>query len=215
MEEVWKNVTLNSLYQDKPMTPVDCYRHDHPTSSPSFRGMILQDFPAGPLNRPLTISPPAVEELPVPPPPSPPAHPQTVVNLNSGLEFQHLVVDANSRSNASKSNGRYSSAFSPTGLFSCCSNRKMTRESLAIGIDRKHKRLIKNRESAARSRARKQAYPSFSSTAYTIQLELEVAHLKEENAKLKRQNEELQLRLAMATQLPKRNTLQRSSTPPF
>ncbi|CAD5170542.1 unnamed protein product [Musa acuminata subsp. malaccensis] len=213
MEEVWKNVTLNSLYQDKPMTPVDCYRHDHPTSSPSFRGMILQDFPAGPLNRPLTISPPAVEELPVPPPPSPPAHPQTVLNLNSGLEFQHLVVDANSRSNASNSNGRYSSAFSPTGLFSCCSNRKMMRESLAIGIDRKHKRLIKNRESAARSRARKQAHPSFSSTAYTIQLELEVSHLKEENAKLKRQNEEL--RLAMATQLPKRNTLQRSSTPPF
>nr|XP_018681627.1 PREDICTED: bZIP transcription factor 27-like [Musa acuminata subsp. malaccensis] len=185
MEEVWKNVTLNSLYQDKPMTPVDCYRHDHPTSSPSFRGMILQDFPAGPLNRPLTISPPAVEELPVPPPPSPPAHPQTVLNLNSGLEFQHLVVDANSRSNASNSNGRYSSAFSPTGLFSCCSNRKMMRESLAIGIDRKHKRLIKNRESAARSRARKQAY--------TIQLELEVSHLKEENAKLKRQNEEVDL----------------------
>lgn len=181
MEEVWKNVTLNSLYQDKPMTPVDCYRHDHPTSSPSFRGMILQDFPAGPLNRPLTISPPAIEELPVPPPPSPPAHPQTVVNLNSGLEFQHLVVDANSRSNASKSNGRYSSAFSPTGLFSCCSNRKMTRESLAIGIDRKHKRLIKNRESAARSRARKQAYPSFSSTVYMAWLKSSFAFFHDQS----------------------------------
>ncbi|URE00073.1 bZIP transcription factor [Musa troglodytarum] len=207
MEEVWKNITLNSLYQVRPMTPVDCYRHHHPTSSPSLRGMILQDFPAGPLNRPLTISPPAVEELPVPHPPAPPALPQTVISLNSGLEFQHHVADANSRSNASNSNGQYSSAVSPTGLFSCCSNRKMLRESLAIGIDLKHKRMIKNRESAARSRARKQAY--------TIQLELEVAHLKEENAKLKKQNEELQLRLAMATQLPKRNTLQRSSTPPF
>lgn len=29
--------------------------------------------------------------------------------------------------------------------------------------------------------------------AYTIQLELEVTHLKEENAKLKRQNEEVDL----------------------
>ncbi|KAK8964425.1 Protein FD [Platanthera guangdongensis] len=49
--------------------------------------------------------------------------------------------------------------------------------------DRRHKRMIKNRESAARSRARKQAY--------TNEMELEVAQLSEDNAKLKKQNEQV------------------------
>jgi len=39
--------------------------------------------------------------------------------------------------------------------------------------------MIKNRESAARSRARKQAY--------TVELEAEVSQLKEENMKLRKQ----------------------------
>ncbi|KAM3709843.1 hypothetical protein ACB098_02G206500 [Castanea mollissima] len=65
--------------------------------------------------------------------------------------------------------------------------------------------MIKNRESAARSRARKQAY--------TNELELEVAHLMEENARLKKQQE--QLRLAAAAQLPKKHSLHRTSTAPF
>ncbi|XVE60415.1 hypothetical protein DITRI_Ditri05aG0126800 [Diplodiscus trichospermus] len=46
-------------------------------------------------------------------------------------------------------------------------------------MERRQKRLIKNRESAARSRARKQAY--------TNQLELEVDHLRKMNSWLKRQ----------------------------
>ncbi|KAM0897812.1 hypothetical protein ACQ4PT_022324 [Festuca glaucescens] len=44
-------------------------------------------------------------------------------------------------------------------------------------VERRHRRMIKNRESAARSRARKQAY--------TVELEAELNHLKEENARLK------------------------------
>lgn len=44
-------------------------------------------------------------------------------------------------------------------------------------IERRHRRMIKNRESAARSRARKQAY--------TTDLEQEVARLKEENEVLR------------------------------
>ncbi|CAH8363242.1 unnamed protein product, partial [Eruca vesicaria subsp. sativa] len=48
---------------------------------------------------------------------------------------------------------------------------------------------------------------------YTIELELEVAHLQTENARHKRQQE--QLRMAAANQQPKKNTLQRSSTAPF
>lgn len=48
-------------------------------------------------------------------------------------------------------------------------------------VDRRQKRMIKNRESAARSRARKQAY--------TSELEGKVACLEEENVRLKREKE--------------------------
>ncbi|KAJ8570284.1 hypothetical protein K7X08_037256 [Anisodus acutangulus] len=49
------------------------------------------------------------------------------------------------------------------------------------GVERRQKRMIKNRESAARSRARKQAY--------THELENKVSRLEEENERLKRQKE--------------------------
>ncbi|KAJ7561149.1 hypothetical protein O6H91_03G016100 [Diphasiastrum complanatum] len=49
-------------------------------------------------------------------------------------------------------------------------------------VERRQRRMIKNRESAARSRARKQAY--------TTELELEVRQLKEVNRKLRRQQED-------------------------
>ncbi|KAE9590224.1 hypothetical protein Lal_00027936 [Lupinus albus] len=48
-------------------------------------------------------------------------------------------------------------------------------------VERRQKRMIKNRESAARSRSRKQAY--------TQELEIKVSHLEEENEKLRRQCE--------------------------
>ncbi|CAA6667583.1 unnamed protein product [Spirodela intermedia] len=44
-------------------------------------------------------------------------------------------------------------------------------------LERRQRRMMKNRESAARSRARKQAY--------TVELEKELNFLKEENARLK------------------------------
>ncbi|KAK4856356.1 hypothetical protein QYF36_016655 [Acer negundo] len=46
-----------------------------------------------------------------------------------------------------------------------------------VVIERRQRRMIKNRESAARSRARKQAY--------TVELEVELNQLREENEKLK------------------------------
>ncbi|EOA23301.1 hypothetical protein CARUB_v10018770mg [Capsella rubella] len=46
-------------------------------------------------------------------------------------------------------------------------------------VERRQKRMIKNRESAARSRARKQAY--------THELEIKVSRLEEENERLRRQ----------------------------
>ncbi|XP_047315349.1 ABSCISIC ACID-INSENSITIVE 5-like protein 2 [Impatiens glandulifera] len=48
-------------------------------------------------------------------------------------------------------------------------------------VERRHKRMIKNRESAARSRARKQAY--------TNELENKVSQLEKENERLRRQKE--------------------------
>ncbi|CAA2988636.1 ABSCISIC ACID-INSENSITIVE 5 5 [Olea europaea subsp. europaea] len=48
-------------------------------------------------------------------------------------------------------------------------------------VERRQKRMIKNRESAARSRARKQAY--------TMELEAEVANLKEDNQELRKKLE--------------------------
>ncbi|KAH8955434.1 hypothetical protein BDL97_08G137900 [Sphagnum fallax] len=49
-------------------------------------------------------------------------------------------------------------------------------------VERRQRRMIKNRESAARSRARKQAYQ--------VELEAEVNQLKEENLKLRKQQED-------------------------
>ncbi|KAG6408927.1 hypothetical protein SASPL_131954 [Salvia splendens] len=54
--------------------------------------------------------------------------------------------------------------------------------SLEKVVERRRRRMIKNRESAARSRARKQAY--------TLELEAEVASLRELNSELRRSQEE-------------------------
>ncbi|CAA0813176.1 ABSCISIC ACID-INSENSITIVE 5-like protein 3 [Striga hermonthica] len=59
------------------------------------------------------------------------------------------------------------------------SSRKSTLGNLEKAIERRLKRKIKNRESAARSRARKQAYHN--------ELVTKVAHLEEENSKLKKE----------------------------
>ncbi|KAG5083942.1 hypothetical protein JHK84_053980 [Glycine max] len=51
-------------------------------------------------------------------------------------------------------------------------------------VERRQRRMIKNRESAARSRARKQAY--------TVELEAELNQLREENSQLKQALAELE-----------------------
>ncbi|KAF8098398.1 hypothetical protein N665_0268s0067 [Sinapis alba] len=81
-------------------------------------------------------------------------------------------------------------------------------------IERRHKRMIKNRESAARSRARKQAY--------TLELEAEVAELKEMNEELQRKQVEIiekqKKQLLEPMHHPwacKRQCLRRTSTGPW
>ncbi|WOK94680.1 bZIP transcription factor 27 [Canna indica] len=77
-----------------------------------------------------------------------------------------------------------------------------------IAVDLRKKRMIKNRESATRSRARKQAY--------TTEMEKEVKHLLEENRKLKKKCDEL-LKPTMDAQMlvPKKKKLQRTASASF
>ncbi|CAL9159785.1 unnamed protein product [Musa hybrid cultivar] len=215
MVEVWKDIGLRGLHhQERLLTPLNHQRHS-PTASPSFRAIILQDFLAGPLNRPHA----AAKNLPLPPSTMPP----TALSLSPRLEIQLMGSDAHGNSNSSSNGCRasfISPAFSdnmvrppsPIGLFSFCSKEAMSEDPAACG-DLRHKRMIKNRESAARSRARKQASPPILLSAYINELELEVARLLEEQSRLQKELEEL--RLAMAGKHSKRNTLRRSSTAPF
>nr|GMD41896.1 ABSCISIC ACID-INSENSITIVE 5-like protein 2 [Ipomoea batatas]GMD48045.1 ABSCISIC ACID-INSENSITIVE 5-like protein 2 [Ipomoea batatas] len=73
-------------------------------------------------------------------------------------------------------------------------------------VERRQKRMIKNRESAARSRARKQAY--------TNELENKISRLEEENARLRREKE---IEKAMPTVPPPepKYQLRRTSSAPF
>ncbi|ESQ50700.1 hypothetical protein EUTSA_v10023128mg, partial [Eutrema salsugineum] len=132
------------------------------------------------LNMPLNQQqpPPSTSSFPLPPP-------ATVLTLNP-----HSIH----------------TQFEESAKFGCF-GKKRSQDSDESRGDRRHKRMIKNRESAARSRARKQE------CAYTNELELEIAHLQKENARLKKQEE--QLKMAEATQHQTKKTLQRSWTAPF
>lgn len=81
-------------------------------------------------------------------------------------------------------------------------------------VERRQRRMIKNRESAARSRARKQAY--------TFELEAEVEKLKELNRELQRKQEEIMemqknkdLDTAFGPRVSKRQCLRRTLTGPW
>ncbi|KAJ8512363.1 hypothetical protein OPV22_002797 [Ensete ventricosum] len=211
MEEVWRDISLCSLHhQERQLTPMNHHQRRSPATSPSFRATMLQDFLAGPLNRPHAVPPATADDVPRP---RSSTTPLTQLSLSPSLEIQLMGSDARADSNSSGYNASFiSPAFSgnmrrppsPIGLFSFCSKEAIS-ENPSASCDRRHKRMIKNRESAARSRARKQAYMN--------ELELEVAHLLEENSRLRKELEEL--RSAMAAKHPKRNALQRSSTAPF
>ncbi|KAI4314724.1 hypothetical protein L6164_027603 [Bauhinia variegata] len=207
MEEVWKDINLSSL-NEHPSIPAS------PNSN--FRSMILQDFLARPFSRdqsrPTSIVTSASEtanSLYVPPS-TPPPPPATVLSLRES-EFQfgplrpgnsQLVQPHHSVSNVS------SILSDPFENFACPSGfpslgNKRSNDSDSSSGDRRHKRMIKNRESAARSRARKQAY--------TNELEQKVQYLTDENARLRRQHQ--QICKAAATQV--KSTLCRTSTAPF
>ncbi|KAM0027463.1 putative transcription factor bZIP family [Helianthus debilis subsp. tardiflorus] len=102
---------------------------------------------------------------------------------------------------------------SPTSLMGSLSDRHMSgRKRFASGdvmektVERRQKRMIKNRESAARSRARKQAY--------THELENKVSRLEEENERLRREKEVEKVIPWVPPPKPKYQ-LRRTSSAPF
>ncbi|XP_061367743.1 protein FD [Gastrolobium bilobum] len=218
MEEVWKDINLASLNEQN-ARPI--------TTRSTFGGVIVQDF----LGRPFSIDPPNsmvsssssspsseraslyCSASPTPPPPV------TALSLNSRPEFHfdplrpqnsqpmNLHHPPSMVSSFSNNTSSFESLSNPSSLHCFGTTRFAEPADTSLG-DRRHKRMIKNRESAARSRARKQE-----NIAYTNELQLKVKHLLEENARLKRQQQLSEP--AASNQQKKKSNLYRASTAPF
>ncbi|KAJ6399646.1 hypothetical protein OIU77_020241 [Salix suchowensis] len=248
MEEVWDDINLASLH-DQSRTKTSSNTNHH-----SFNGMIFQDFLARPSNKDASTRAASKEpssggvnsflKSSLRPPPA------TILSLNSGPDhFQYLEnrntvpVKPNPEMHSHTDGGTISfdssldsplDALGSSSLFLSVCKKRPHENGGVSGGDRRHKRMIKNRESAARSRARKQEsadpfaklllakfndcvmlmfYLLLILQAYTIELEHEAAHLAEENAKLRRQQE--RFLAAAPAQLPQKHTLYRTSTAPF
>ncbi|XP_021728236.1 protein FD-like [Chenopodium quinoa] len=207
MEEIWKDITTNSI-PNTPISHIHSIHHNSTTNTTShYKGFILQDFLNGG-NGPTNLRNSSVNSPPLPP-------------RTTTTEFQFLDNEFQLQGNpsvpsmiagvASFGNLASSSVLTfATAVNGSCGggfdNKKVTGNVEDGSVDRirRHKRMIKNRESAARSRARKQAY--------ITELELEIDNFKRENAALRKQG---QLIEAPSAQLPKKHGLRRTSTAPF
>ncbi|XP_021801419.1 protein FD-like [Prunus avium] len=197
MEDVWKDISLASLSHAN-----DHNDHCPPAAAAAFRGMIFQDF--------FTTCASSNKDKGRPPPQPTIAAPTTVLSMNSDIQLlpestistapapllKHPVnpqllqtIHAATPSFHFLNSSSCSDALDSSSLFHVPSYYNKRKRPIDHhhhhqsndhnSRDRRHKRMIKNRESAARSRARKQAY--------TTELELELAHLQKENARLKTQ----------------------------
>ncbi|CAJ1930504.1 unnamed protein product [Sphenostylis stenocarpa] len=208
MEEVWKDINLATLNEQV----------TRPTTTQSnLGGVILQDF----LARPFTIDPPNTilsSQTPSlycsPSSPAPPLLTALSLSSHPHLYFDPLTPKPSHPHHPLPSTLSSFTTPPPTSLGA----KRFAEPDCNLG-DRRNKRMIKNRESAARSRARKQENLAsfFCSlifpTAYTNELEVEVEQLKEENARLKRQQK--QLSDVAASEKKKKGSLYRASTAPF
>ncbi|XP_022879888.1 bZIP transcription factor 46-like [Olea europaea var. sylvestris] len=136
-----------------------------------------------------------------------------LVGLGTGGVSVATGSPAFSSDGLSKSNGDTSSV-SPVPYVFNGGLRGRKGAALEKVVERRQRRMIKNRESAARSRARKQAY--------TMELEAEIAKLKEENQGL--QNKQAEIMEMQKNQAPeslkqqdgaKRRCLRRTLTGPW
>ncbi|XP_027356366.1 protein FD-like [Abrus precatorius] len=153
-------------------------------------------------------------------PNSPSSIPQTQTQTQTQTPFRNLILHQFlPLSTASASNP--TSPSQPTFTSNSLSHHSFLKSSTMCHSERetcdssdseqRFKRLIRNRESGARSRARKQAYKD--------ELETKLALLIEENSRLRKQIEELQLRLmspgSSNAKPSKMRTLCRTLTSPF
>ncbi|KAL9253608.1 FD-like protein [Drosera capensis] len=241
MDDVWKDITLSS--SSSTTFPSNRNNNDH---------IVLQDFlsTANPALTSRVGGAAAVfyqntqnQGVVVP-------LPMTALSLNSGapdfvfLDDQHVGGDGveqggnnNLRDVPVPNFDVGFEGFTPSGTFMGSFGRKRFSEEAEMGSgDRRHKRMIKNRESAARSRARKQErsrsliapsknYGVVDIQAYVSELQQEIAQLREENKRLWRQQQEQQQQIPVQAppvavlQVPKKQQkplrLQRTSTAPF
>ncbi|KAE9596565.1 putative transcription factor bZIP family [Lupinus albus] len=207
MEEVWKDINLASLNEQNTRPSM--------SKSSAFGGVIFQDF--------LSIDPSSntcsnTRSLYSPAPQTP----LTALSLSCSRPQFHFDSSLRSSKDShflhpqhpNNPNPKLSSfpTIPPTTTTATTTTTTTPFESKRFAEppdfnpgERRNKRMIKNRESAARSRARKQAY--------TKELQLKVDLLQEENERLKRQQQ--QLYEAAAANQKKKNTLYRTSTAPF
>ncbi|CAI9763635.1 unnamed protein product [Fraxinus pennsylvanica] len=136
-----------------------------------------------------------------------------VVGLGTGGVSVATGSPAFSSDGLAKSNGDTSSV-SPVPYVFSGSLRGRKGAALEKVVERRQRRMIKNRESAARSRARKQAY--------TMELEAEIAKLKEENQGLQNKHAEIMemkknqvLEMMKQQNGAKRRCLRRTQTGPW
>ncbi|EPS68768.1 hypothetical protein M569_06001 [Genlisea aurea] len=130
-------------------------------------------------------------------------HPQLQPNYVHGLGVQQPI----SFSDAQISMAASSPLMSTLSDTQTPGRKRVAPDDIAEkSIERRQKRMIKNRESAARSRARKQAY--------TQELENKVSRLEEENERLKRQKELEQELALVAAASETRYQLRRTSSAP-
>uniref|UniRef100_A0A2P2JS57 ABSCISIC ACID-INSENSITIVE 5-like protein 2 n=1 Tax=Rhizophora mucronata TaxID=61149 RepID=A0A2P2JS57_RHIMU len=127
---------------------------------------------------------PPIPPAPIPPPP----HMMDVSFLESQVPLPSTLVGSSSDTQAP------------------ARKRGMPEDVIEKSVERRHKRMIKNRESAARSRARKQAY--------TNELENKVSRLEEENESL-RKRKELEKMLPSVLPPEPKYQLRRTSSAPF
>lgn len=211
MEDVWRDINGSPSIQDGH----HCTRQARGRASPnpnSFRSINLQEFLARPFHKEPPSSLAHFGANSAPPPP----HPPVSFCLNTVPIFQYtensgdplVPPQANHSIDASGSSYGMNSPFDGFGSGPAFPSfgKKRESESEDNNGDRRHKRMIKNRESAARSRARKQSY--------TNELEFQVEYLTKENERLIKQHQQLCL-AAAAAELPQKRTLQRTSTAPF
>lgn len=133
MEEVWKEINLGSLHHHRQIN----IGHEPLLKIQNPNNSIFQDFINMPLNHQL---PPSSSSIVT--------DPATVLSLHSDVGFKFLGnTDTLITSNPHP--------FEQSVRFGCF-GKKRSQDSDQSRGDRRHKRMIKNRESAARSRARKQ-----------------------------------------------------------